>query len=304
MLKYQQIKAKPRVLRALTSLDRAEFEALAEVLAQQWQQYRHAHPTPSQPRQRQPGGGRKAALSTTEDKLLFILFYYKTYPLQEVLGFLFGMSQGNACDWIQELSKVLQLALAELDYLPTRQPAALAHVLAECDAEAVAIDGAERRRQRPRDYETQKDYYSGKKHTHTVKNNVIATLDDHQVRYLSATYHGKTQDKKICDQEAPTFPQDTVLYQDKGFQGYAPDGVIIRQPLKKPRGKQLPAEEQVRNGLISSVRIGVEHVIAGIKRCRIVKDVFRNTTTGFDDTVMEIACGLHNFRTASRSQLA
>jgi len=302
MLKYQQIKRKPRVLRALTSLDPAEFEALAEVMERQWQQYRYAHPTTSQPRQRQAGGGRKAALSTGEDKLLFILFYYKTYPLQEVLGFFFGMSQGNACDWIQELSQVLKLALAELDYLPTRQPTALAKVLAECDTEAVAIDGTERRRQRPGDYETQKDYYSGKKHTHTLKNNVIATLDDRQVRYLSATYPGKTQDKKICDQEAATFPQDTVLYQDKGFQGYAPEGVTIRQPLKKPRGKELPAEEQVRNSLISSVRIVIEHVIAGIKRCRIVKDVFRNTADGFDDTVMEIACGLHNFRTASRSQ--
>lgn len=301
MLKYQQIKGKPRVLRALTSLDSDEFETLAKVMAEQWQQYRYAHPTTGQVRQRRPGGGRKAALSTAEDKLLFILFYYKTYPLQEVLGFLFGMSQGNACDWIHELSQVLKLTLAELDYLPIRQPAALANALAECDAETVAIDGTERRRQRPRDYETQKEYYSGKKHAHTLKNNVIATLDDRQVRYLSDTYPGKTQDKKICDQEAPTFPQDTVLYQDKGFQGYAPDGVTIRQPLKKPRGKALPAEEQVRNSLISSVRVVVEHVIAGIKRCRIVKDVFRNTTDGFDDTVMEIACGLHNFRTASRS---
>jgi len=255
MLKYEQIKKKPRILRALTSLDPAEFEALTEVFEQQWQQYRHAYPTRSQPRQRQAGGGRKATLSTAVDKLLFILFYYKTYPLQEVLGFLFGMSQGNACDWIQELSTVLKLALAELDYLPTRQPTALANVLAECDAEAVAIDGTERRHQRPGDYATQKDYYSGKKHAHTVKNNVIATLDDRQVRYLSATYHGKTQDKKICDQEEPTFPQDTVLYQDKGFQGYAPEGIIIRQPLKKPWGKELPAEEQVRNTLISSVRI-------------------------------------------------
>jgi hypothetical protein len=40
----------------------------------------------------------------------------------------------------------------------------------------------------------------------------------------------------------------------------------------------------------------VEHVIAGVKRCRIVKDVFRNTTEAFDDLVMELACGLHNFR--------
>ena len=48
--------------------------------------------------------------------------------------------------------------------------------------------------------------------------------------------------------------------------------------------------------MISRSRIVVEHVIAGIKRCRIVKDVLRNTRIEFEDIVMEIACALHNFR--------
>jgi hypothetical protein len=43
-------------------------------------------------------------------------------------------------------------------------------------------------------------------------------------------------------------------------------------------------------------------VIAGIKRCRIVKDVFRNTRSDFEDMVMEIACALHNFRQKLRSK--
>lgn len=44
----------------------------------------------------------------------------------------------------------------------------------------------------------------------------------------------------------------------------------------------------------------VEHVIAGIKRCRIVKDVYRNTKEDYEDLVIEIACGLHNFRQSLR----
>ena len=40
----------------------------------------------------------------------------------------------------------------------------------------------------------------------------------------------------------------------------------------------------------------MESIIAGIKRCRIVKDIFRNTKEKYDDLVMDIACGLHNFR--------
>jgi hypothetical protein len=55
--------------------------------------------------------------------------------------------------------------------------------------------------------------------------------------------------------------------------------------------------------IFSSVRGVVEHVIAGIKRCRIVKDVLRLTTKGIADGVMEIACGLHNLRVSCRHPL-
>ena len=44
----------------------------------------------------------------------------------------------------------------------------------------------------------------------------------------------------------------------------------------------------------------VENVIAGVKRCRIVKDQLRLTTDGISDVVMEIACGLHNLRVTCR----
>jgi len=54
------------------------------------------------------------------------------------------------------------------------------------------------------------------------------------------------------------------------------------------------------NSIISGTRIVVEHTIADVKRCRIVKDVFRNTKEGFSDLVMEVACALHNLRVECR----
>ena len=57
------------------------------------------------------------------------------------------------------------------------------------------------------------------------------------------------------------------------------------------------------NHLISSARVVVENVIAGVKRCRIVKEVLRLTTDGISDLVMEIACGLHNLRVSCRRPL-
>ncbi len=57
------------------------------------------------------------------------------------------------------------------------------------------------------------------------------------------------------------------------------------------------------NKLISRVRIVVENVICGVKRCRIVKEPLRLTKEKISDLVMEIACGLHNLRVTFRQPL-
>ncbi len=300
MLSYNRIKDKSRILRACTSLDMEEFEELLVAFQKAWQTYIQNNYINGKKRQREYGGGRKPTLLTIEDKLFFILFYFKTYPLQAVIAFLFGMSQSQANEWIHTLSEVLKMALGEDGHLPERDPQALKDVLKENPILAFIIDGAERRRQRPKDKEEQKKYYSGKKKAHTYKNNVIANRNNRKVEYLSQTYEGKKHDKKICDEENYSFPQNSILFQDTGFQGYEPEGAITCQPKKKPRGKELTADDKIINSVISGIRIIVEHVISGIKRCRIVKDVFRNTKKKFEDLVMEIACGLHNFRVEYR----
>ena len=61
--------------------------------------------------------------------------------------------------------------------------------------------------------------------------------------------------------------------------------------------------DQILNQIFASARVIVENVIAGVKRCRIVKDVLRLTTDGISDRVMEIACGLHNLRVSCRHPL-
>ena len=44
----------------------------------------------------------------------------------------------------------------------------------------------------------------------------------------------------------------------------------------------------------SKVRVGVEHAIGGVKRCRVVADTFRHLRAGFVDEAMELASDLHN----------
>ena len=132
-----------------------------------------------------------------------------------------------------------------------------------------------------------------------MKNTLMIDGEDRVVQSRSATYAGRVHDKRIGDDAGETFPP-CGLFQDTGFQGYKPEQVETYQPKKKPKGKERTDEEKAENTMISRIRILVEHVISGVKRCRIVKDVFRNTTSQFSDQVMEIACGLHNFRATLR----
>jgi hypothetical protein len=300
MLSYNIVKEKPKVLLAFTSLTTSEFQELLVAFEKVSQQDSAPDETV---RQRAAGGGRKPTINKYEDQLLFILFYMKTYPVQEVMAFLFSMSQAQTNEWIHRLANILQKALAELNYLPERDATNLADSLKAYGYLEFVQDGTERQRERPKDEQKQRAYYSGKKKKHTVKNNLVVHPESRQVCYLSPTVPGKKHDKKLADETEMTFPINTILEQDTGYQGYQPERVIILQPKKKPKGKELSTSDKFINKVISSGRILVENIIAGIKRCRIVKDVFRNKKDGFADLVMEIACGLHNLRVTHRTLL-
>ncbi len=188
------------------------------------------------PRQRKAGGGRKATLALAEDRLLFILFYLKTYPLQEVMSELFDMEVSRVNEWIHRLLPQLRDSLDKLGVLPEREPQVFAKAQAKRPTgRDVIIDGTERRRQRPKTPEKQRLHYSGKKKTHTDKNLLIAEKKTKRVSYLSQTYPGTVHDKKIADHADISYAKETIVYQDTGFQGYQPKVANIHQP-KKSRG--------------------------------------------------------------------
>jgi hypothetical protein len=169
VLSYQRLKNRSGALRAFTGLDQDEFAQLLSHFEMAWHAHIYDQHLTKKSRKRRYGGGRKARLSTTEDKLLFILFYFKVYPLQEVIAFLFDMSQGRANAWIHKLSPVLQMALGKAPCLPERDPQNLEQVLALCVSVDFIIDGTERRTHRPQDSTEQKEKYSGKKNAYGEK---------------------------------------------------------------------------------------------------------------------------------------
>jgi hypothetical protein len=301
-MSYQELRNKPKTLQSLTGLNPKEFETLLESFGQAWDD--HVGETLRRvSRQRAYGAGRKAELRELEDKLLFILVYFRLYPTQVVQGYLFGIGQAQANEWIHRLSHVLNQALGKEQQLPEREPAKLEAVLSACPSLEFIIDGSERPINRPKDKEDRKTYYSGKKKSHTVKNNVI-TQRGGKVVFLSDTYEGKKHDKKIADEEGYEFPSESTLWQDTGFQGYAPEEVKVRQPQKKPRKAEFSDQQKQENQAISKVRVEVEHQIGGIKRCQILVQKFRNRMAHYVDDVMETACGLHNFRLTHRNSRA
>ncbi len=298
MVSYNKLSQNRRKFLAMTGYTVEEFQALLPHFQVQFENCVETQTLKGKPRtKRHYSTYKNSPLPTIEDKLLFILIYLKQGTTQEMHATLFGMHQPDANVWIHLLHRILNQTLAALGELPVREAE---DFNPEEDQERCFFhDGTERPIPRPRDKEAQKKYYSGKKKQHTIKNMVVInTLC--KILFLSRTCEGKKHDKKAADEAGYDFPEGSIVFQDRGLQGFAVVGVIVIQPKKKPRGKELTAEDKKNNRAISSIRIRVEHAIGGAKRYRIVKDKIRNWKEGFRDQVMETCCGLHNFRLNSR----
>jgi len=236
---YKTLSTKPQSFLAMTGLTCAEFRDLLPAFEAAYERtyYPPERTGSGRTRQRWPGAGRHSVLSHGEDQLLFVLVYLKTYPLQVVLGQLFGISTAQANHWLHHLLPVLRSALGDVGAAPQRAGALLSPRDGRIGAtRTVIIDGTERRRQRPKDAEKQARHYSGKKKTHTDKNVVLTSATDDRVLFLSKTYPGATNDKRIADAEHLRYPPDTTLYKDAGFQGYEPAVQKTCQAKKKAAG--------------------------------------------------------------------
>ena len=126
----------------MTSLTLEEFRPLVPPFEVSFQAHRGAWRLDGQPRTaRRYTTYKNCPLPTPEDRLLFILVYLKTYPLQVVQGRLFGMGQSKAHQWIHVLLVVLQATLRALGDAPTRSVTEVATRLGvtEVDANALVV---------------------------------------------------------------------------------------------------------------------------------------------------------------------
>ena len=153
-----------RQMCTLTGVAQAQFEILLETFTtcyKQKQEQAYQEGLTKGKRKRRPGGGRKGALPTMRDKLLFLLYYFKVYPTFDVLGTQFNMGRSKANENLYKLVPILYESLVNLEVMPN-------------GIDTLLIDVTERNYRRSQDNQTQREYYSGKKTTHHQKYSLIA----------------------------------------------------------------------------------------------------------------------------------
>ena len=156
-----------RQMKALTGLSQAQFDSLLPVFSaiyQATQRQRYEEGRRSGTRRRKPGGGTKSKLPTMAEKLLFVLYYYKTYPTFAVLGTPCDRGRSKAHENLHKLSPIVYDTLVHLGMMPHREfgtPDDLKAALQGIDQ--LIIDATERAYRRSRDDAKQREHYSGKK---------------------------------------------------------------------------------------------------------------------------------------------
>lgn len=306
MLDIERALKQDRLLRALTGLNCKAFDALLVTFSTLYEQMRQ-----TQPRQRAVGGGRKARLRSTQEKLFFILFYFKFYPTFDLAGVIFDMHRSQAHEWMQRLQPILEEALGEKMVLPERKIDSIEAFLERFPAvKRLMIDGTEHPIQRPKDKamlrleystpiccpEAQQSNYSGQKKHHTRKH--LAAVDEtKRVLVLSKAREGKLHDKHFHDEDdiAGGVPDEIPIEVDSGFQGLQKEYDNIHLPHKKPSGGQLSEAQKQQNHQLSQSRVVCENAFAGVKRYGAVSQTYRNRIEAFDDRLMLTSAGLWNF---------
>ena len=282
--KSQRFQRRPRTFRAMTGLSIEKFNELSNELLPLYEKAELKRLNKTQ-RERKVGGGRKKEL-LLEDQLMMLLMYYRLYISQEFLGIIFNLHNCNVSRQIN----YLQPLLSQIFKIPTKKVSLSEAKLTENEIIEFFVDATEQQIERPK--KGQNRYYSGKKKTHTLKNQII-TDKKGKILAVTKSLPCKKHDKKLFDESKILFPENSDLTCDLGY--YGANGVTL--PNKKPKGKKLTEEEKRYNRELSKRRITVEHSIGKMKIYQILSQRFRNQRHKHS-LIFKNIVGLHNLMVA------
>jgi len=296
-----------RQYRSLTGLSKEKFEELLPIFKECEEKMKEQHyQIYEQNYERKPSAGGSPIFKKSEEQLFFTLFYLKTYPTFDVLGFTFGCSGKTAHQNLYKFLPVLELALESLDCLPKRSFESVEEFIEFMSKhQDLLIDATERLHHRKKDQEEQKKYYTKKSKTHVVKNTIIATPAQ-MVLFVGHTVLGAIHDFALFKAEFPPEFAWFLLFNiwvDLGYIGFSKNYYTaqLHIPFKRPYKTKENPEPQLdpvkkeHNRKVSQKRVKVENAIGGIKRLAILQYRFRNKSQDLRDDVIFFAAGIWNF---------
>jgi hypothetical protein len=269
--RFDYLRRYPTVFLKMTGLRLNEF---ADLLDDMLPRFSGAEQTRLQRgnRRRAIGGGRHADLAP-RDQILLAIIWLRQYPTNEVLGFLFSVSDSTASRVLSRVIPLLEAAGKDTMRLPDpgrKHRKELSTLLKETPELAVIIDTFEQRVQRCKNRKDADAHFSGKKRQHTLKGQVAIDEDDGTICDVAESVVGPTADLTLLKQSGllSRLPQGVGAIGDLAYIGIAeahPYG-LGATPRRKPRGNDRPPEDVCFNRAFAKRRIKVEHTIGRMRR--------------------------------------
>ncbi len=311
MITYQKISKKPQVARSLIGMSLIELDKFYtefEILHEERRQTRITTGRGQKKRQRALGAGRKYKYDL-RDRLLMTLFWLKAYTTYELLGFFYDLNKTNIEDNLKAILATLE-NMTEFNFeRPKENRKKLSSVEEVMDAfpqVRLVVDGKEQRVERPKNkkdkdgtmQERQKPYYSGKKKSHTIKNQVAISPVGF-VEHVSKSVPGSTHDLTLLRQTdlLSELSEEEAAMMDKGYDGIAADypDKKLYLPFKARRNHPLTEVQKTYNRFLAKYRIVVEHTMAQLNKFQVLVQRFRHQLSKHS-SVFRIVCGLVNRR--------
>jgi len=256
-------------------------------------------------RRRATGGGRHADL-VPRDQILLAVLWLRQYPTNEVLGFLFGVSDSSVSRMLGRLLPLLEASGKDTMRLPDpgrKHRKELDVLLAETPHLAVIIDTFEQRVQRSKDRTDADAHFSGKKKQHTLNGQVAVDVDYGTVCDVPDSVPGPIADLTVLKDSKllERLPEGCGALGDLAYVGIAalhPKG-LGATPRRKPRGKDRPPDDIEFNRAFAKRRIKVEHTINRLRRYQCLNQTDRHHRKNHAPRVRAVA-GLINRQIRSR----
>jgi hypothetical protein len=256
-------------------------------------------------RQRAIGGGRHDDLCWT-NQLLLTVIWLRTYPTNEVLAYLMGVSDSTISRVIARILPLLEASGKDTMRLPDpgrKRRKTLDTLLNETPALAVIIDSFAQPVQRSKDRADADAHYSGKKKRHTLKSQIAVDEETGEICDLSESVVGPTADITLLkeSQLLARLPEGVGGIGDLAYVGIAelhPKG-LGATPRRKPRGKDRPPEDVCFNRAFAKRRIKVEHTIGRMRRYQCLNQTDRHHRRNHSARTRAVA-GLVNRQIRSR----